>query len=75
MCPTSRTPGEAFLRMLASEDGRVVSPVAQPVEVRHTVIIAGNSFAVDDTGARTETRDRLDDRRETPRKIVPLPAV
>src|SRR5215469_613751 len=44
------------------EEGTVVmAVVANEIERRHAVVVAGNSFAVDNAGARAQAGQRFDD--------------
>jgi hypothetical protein len=52
-----------------------VAAVADAIEARHAVVAAGYRLPIDNAGARVQTRQRLDDRREAPRQVVPRPAV
>jgi hypothetical protein len=55
------------------EDACVMPPVADAVEARHAVVVAGDSFVVDDAGARAQPR--LDDQREAVGQVVARSAV
>jgi|SRR5262245_52150895 len=44
--------------------------VADEVERGNAVVIAGDSFAVDDAGARAQTSQRLDDQREAVGEVI-----
>jgi hypothetical protein len=55
------------------EDACVMPPVADAVEARHAVVVAGDSFVVDDAGARAQPR--LDDQREAVGQVVVRSAV
>jgi len=53
------------------EEGTVVmAVVANEIERGNAVVIAGDSFAVDDAGARAQARQRLDDQREAAGEVV-----
>ena len=42
----------------------IMAAVANEIERGHALVIAGDSFAVDNAGARAQARQRLDDQRE-----------
>src|SRR5215813_4608658 len=44
--------------------------VTDEIERGHAVVIAGDSFAVDDAGARAQACQRLDDQREAASEVV-----
>jgi hypothetical protein len=44
--------------------------VTDEIERGNAVVIAGNSFAVDDAGARAQAGERLDDEREPVGQVV-----
>src|SRR5262249_32386118 len=48
----------------------VSAVVTDEIERRNAVVIAGNSFAVDDAGARAQAGQRLDDQREATGEVV-----
>src|SRR5262245_64009746 len=41
----------------------VVTVVANEIERRHAVVVAGNRLSIDDAGARAQADERLDDQR------------
>jgi hypothetical protein len=47
-----------------------MAAIANEIERGNAVIIAGNSFAVDDAGARAQACQRLDDQREAMGEVV-----
>ena len=49
------------------EDAFVSALVTDEMERGHAVVIAGNSFAIDDAGARAQAGQCLDDQREAAR--------
>ena len=49
--------------------------VPDKIERGHAVVIAGNSFAVDDAGARTKACQRLNDQREAVGEVVARTAI
>src|SRR5262245_18383202 len=49
--------------------------VTDEIERGNAVVIAGDSFAVDDAGARAQACQRLDDQREAAGEVVAGPAV
>ncbi len=49
--------------------------MADEIERGHAVVIAGDSFAVDDAGARAQAGQRLDDQREATGEIIARAAV
>src|SRR5262245_6150312 len=53
----------------------ITAAVANEVERGNAVVIAGDSFAVDDAGARTQACQRLDDQRETMGEVIAGAAV
>jgi hypothetical protein len=57
------------------EDASVIAPVADAVEVRHTVLVAAHGLAVDDTRARAQAGQRLDDQREAMGEVIARTAV
>jgi len=53
------------------EEGTVVmAVVANEIERRHAVVIASDSFAVDNAGARAQACQRLDDQREATSEVI-----
>jgi len=57
------------------EDALVSALVPDEIERGHAVVIAGDSFAVDDAGARAQACQRLDDQREAAGEVVPRTAI
>ncbi len=57
------------------EHAGVVAAVAQPVEVRHAVVVAAHRLAVEDAGSRAQAGERLDDQREAVGEVVAGAAV
>src|SRR5262245_42356560 len=49
--------------------------VAKEFERWHTIVVAGDSFAVDDAGARAQACQRLDDQREATGEVIARTAV
>src|SRR6516162_3532847 len=49
--------------------------VANEIERGNTVVIAGDSFAIDDARARAQACQRLNDQREAVREVVPRTAI
>src|SRR5262249_2573565 len=49
--------------------------VTDELERGNAVVVAGNSFAVDDAGARAQACQRLDDQREAAGGVLARPAV
>jgi hypothetical protein len=49
--------------------------VANEIERRHAIVIAGDSFAIDDTGAWTQAGERLDDPRKAASHVIAGTAV
>jgi hypothetical protein len=56
------------------EDAIIMPAIAQQIERRQAVVVASHSLAVDDAGARAQTRQRFDDQREAVGEIVARPA-
>src|SRR5262249_54020959 len=54
----------------AQERAVIMATVANKIERRNAVVIAGDSFAIDDAGARAQACQRLDDQREATGEIV-----
>jgi hypothetical protein len=50
----------------------VVSPLPQLLKHRQPVVIAADSFAIDQAGSQTERIDGLDDQREAGRPVVAI---
>src|SRR5262249_15130230 len=57
------------------EDSVVMPPIADAVEVRHPVVVTGDRLTVDDTGARAQAEQRLDDKRKALGQAVAWTAV
>src|SRR5262249_22464090 len=53
----------------------IMAAVANEIERSNAVVIAGNSFAIDDAGTRTHARQRLDNQREAMGEVVAGTAV
>src|SRR5262249_58397520 len=72
----SRRRSSPFDEVEGVEEYAVVSAlVTDEIERGHAVVIAGDSFAVDNTGARAQACQRLDDQREAAGGIVARTAV
>jgi len=39
---------------------RVMVPISDAIEIRHSVVTTGNRLAIDDAGARPKPRERFD---------------
>jgi hypothetical protein len=52
-----------------------MAAVANEIERGNAVVIAGNSFAVDDAGAGAQAAQRLDDQREAAGEVITRTAV
>jgi glucose-6-phosphate dehydrogenase assembly protein OpcA len=52
-----------------------MAAVANEIERGNAVVIAGNSFAVDDAGARAQACQRLDNQREAMGEVIARTAV
>ena len=52
-----------------------MAAVANEIERGKAVVIAGNSFAVDDAGPRAQACQRLDDQREATGEVITWTAV
>src|SRR5262249_28241184 len=58
------------------EEGTVVvAVVANEIERGNAIVIAGDSFAVDDAGARAQPGERINDQREAVAEVVARTAV
>src|SRR5262249_49431849 len=58
------------------EEDALVSPVVtDEIERGNAVVIAGNSFAIDDAGARAQAGERINDQRETAGEVVARTAI
>src|SRR5262245_30126378 len=57
------------------EYARVSAVVTDEIERGNAVVIAGDSFAIDDAGARAQACQRLDDQREATGEIVARTAI
>src|SRR5262249_54114727 len=58
------------------EEGTVVvAVVANEIERGNAVVIAGDSFAIYDAGARAQMGQRIDDQREAAGEVIAGPAV
>jgi hypothetical protein len=53
----------------------IVVAVADAVEVRHPIVVAGDSLAVDDTRAGAQAGERIDDQREAAGQVVAWAAI
>src|SRR5262249_43041430 len=72
-CATFIVPGHSPLRPPASSpDAAVIALVAQPVEHRHAIAVAGYSLAVDQAGEHLESIRGRGDQREAADPIVPV---
>ena len=54
------------------EHGAVLAPVAQPVEHRHAIAVAGHRLAVQEKRARFQGACGLCDQREAVRPVMPI---
>src|SRR5260221_10550456 len=57
------------------EDALVSALVTNEIERGHAVVIAGDSFAIDDAGARAQPRERTNDQREAPSHVIARTAI
>src|SRR5262249_11681213 len=57
------------------EDALVSAVVPDEIERSNAVVIAGDSFAVDNAGARAQASQRLSDQREAAGEVIAGPAV
>src|SRR2546423_6997434 len=57
------------------EYARIMPPIPDAVEARHAVLVAAHGLAVDDTRARAQPGERLDDQREAVGQVVAGAAV
>jgi hypothetical protein len=48
----------------------IMAAVANEIERGNAVVVAGDSFTVDDAGARTQPRERINDQREAVGEII-----
>ena len=53
----------------------IMAAVADEIERGNAVVIAGDRFAVDDSGARAQARQRLDDQRKASGEVIAWTAV
>src|SRR6516164_7297856 len=53
----------------------IMAAVANEIERGNAVVIAGDSFAVDDAGARAQSCQRLDDQREAMGEVIARTAI
>jgi hypothetical protein len=81
MCSLNRMPGLALATIDASEvegveeDAPVGALVTDEIERGNAVVIAGDSFAVDNARARAQAGQCLDDQREAAGEVVAGSAV
>ena len=57
------------------EHGLVVAAMAQPIEVRHPVVVAGHCFAIEDHRARTQAAQRFNNQGEAIGQVIAGAAV